>query len=164
MTVLLDASRGSVLWAINHFRKDGLQALVNDLRALDERGLTQKECSKVQDALSDVVTVAAAVPAGTYWETNVYGELERFQEAYVLWNAHGAERVTERRADLARLRKRKIAISRRIAQHQGVLRAILQIGMVVEMYQALERIASEMPALFPKLAAAVKRFRIGLAR
>lgn len=162
--MLLDASRGTVLWAINHFRTRALGALVEDLSALEERGLRRKECDKVQDGLSDIVAVAATVPTGTYWHGSVYVEFERFQRAYFHWNNHeeAEDGPTKRRDALAALRKRRKAISRRIARHQFVLLSLLKLEMVKEMYKPLERIVSEMPELFPKLATASGRFRSGL--
>ena len=160
---MLDARRGTVLWAINHFRKEALHAFVADLHALEDRGLSEKECKRVQDALASVIEVAAAVPAGSYWEQSVYEALERFQEVYVMWNTHPQEASHGRRADLAKLRRRKKAISTRIADHQHVLVGLLKVGLVVQMYEALAQIAADMPQLFPKLAKAVERFRKGIS-
>jgi hypothetical protein len=158
--MLIDASRGTVLWAINQFRSAALGALVADLSALEERGLHRKECDKVQDGLSDVVAVAATVPTGTYWQGSVYEEFERFQRAYFHWNDHekSDDGPARRRAALAALRNRRKAISRRIALHQVLLLSHLKLETVKEMYKPLQRIASDMPELFPKLRTATGRF------
>ena len=160
---MVNAKRGSVLWVINHFREGALNALVADLHKLEERGLSPKECKRVQDHLAEVVSVAAKIPSGTYWQQSVYREFERFQETYVIWNSHPADAPAHRRRDLKKLRRRKIAISTRIRNHQPHLMKLLEIGVVVEMYEALARIASDMPQLFPKLTTSVERFRSRLA-
>lgn len=158
---MLNARRGTVLWAIDHFRNNGLQALINDLRSLEDRGLNPSECNAVQDALAEVVAVAAEVPQGTYWQSSIYGEFERFLAAYIMWNGHKPEGAVQRRAELGRIRIRKQAIARRVRAHKHHL-ASLDRDLVVRMYRALERIPKQMPPLFPKVAAAAGRFKSGL--
>lgn len=156
--------RGTALWVVNHLRKAALSAFVKDLQALEDRGLSAKECGKVQDHLAALVSAAAHVPNGTYWQQGVYAPLERFQDAYVLWNSHPADRPAGRRHELERLRRRKRAMSSRIAAHQFDVMKVLDTRVALEMHEALSSISTDMPHLFPQLFTAAESFRNGLYR
>lgn len=47
-TEVLDASRGTAIWAFNLFRQDALTQLLNDLLAVEKTGIDEEVCQHVQ--------------------------------------------------------------------------------------------------------------------
>lgn len=159
--ILLDASRGSALWAFNQFRTDALTQLLNDLTALEQVGLKIDQCDRVKRTLAELTNIATAIPDGSYFRSAIWKEFEHFSDIYAQWNSHeGGDPafIKRRQTELRRLRARRHKIANRIRRNQHILQNDLDLKMVSDMYRALGSLTKALPEIFLSLAKSVERF------
>lgn len=155
----VDASRGTVVWGFNKFRSDALVQLLNDLIAREADGLPDEQCKMVQVALSKVVGVTNAIPAGAWLKETVWTSLQEFEQLYISWNSHaGVNAPTERQRTLKVMRRKRNRLARKIRMNQLILATESDSKLIDDVYGSLGELSESLPEVFTHLTGAVNRF------
>ncbi|MET0118953.1 MAG: hypothetical protein ABW090_16140 [Sedimenticola sp.] len=163
----LDVRRGTATWAFNRFRSDALSKILNDLLALENTGLDENICEKVQEALGIVINEATSIPDGSFLGKPLWKDLEAFKDTYVIWNdVNGTDEaaIRKRRDVLKKLRVKRHKVARRARKNQFVLANDLDLEVVRTMYSAMSNLANSVPDVFKQLAKSVSSFESDMAR
>lgn len=159
--IVLDASRGTVVWGVNWLRSDGLAKLLDDLLEQESTGYSQEICDKVDEALGKIANQASGLPDYSWWRKSILSELEGFLNIYRKWNNHeGAEpeKVEGRKRELKNLRTKRNKLATRIRKNQHIIQNELDLSMVDSMHEALGELVKAFPDVFKSLAKALERY------
>lgn len=151
----LDASRGTPLWAYNHYRSRMLTSLLNDLIDLENDGLEEKFCDVVQKSLEYFVNSTTELPAGGFLTGPLYKEVNGFAKLYKEWNGvngQSADHTKTRRALLVKLRARRQKISNKVRRLQFELSNDLDQKILEDTYRTVGDLIKLGPSLFKNLA------------
>ncbi|WP_417386478.1 hypothetical protein [Gimesia sp.] len=156
-----DASRGTALWAFNQFKQDALTQLLQDLVEVEETGISEEVCLKVQNSLKQIANAASAIPDGSFFSRAIWVDIDAFRDSYRKWNdvkGESTESIQERDKMLRQLRNKRHRIACKTRKHQHVLSTELDLEVVTSMYGAFSQLVTAVPELFANLAKAINRF------
>jgi len=156
-----DASRGTVVWGVNWFRKDALSRLLDDLLMKEKTGYSQETCNKVSETIGKIVNTAAGLPDHSWWRKSILSEIEGFLKIYENWNNHEGEeqkKVEGRKKELKKLRVKRNKLATRIRKNMHIIQNDLDLSIVDSMYEALSDLVKAFPEVFTSLAKALNRY------
>jgi hypothetical protein len=159
---IINASRGTQLWAFNHFRSSVLGKLLDDLVDMEEEGLDDELCKKVRISLDHFVNATTAIPKGGILSGGpISKDAGEFAEIYKTWNdvsGKSAESIAQRRKALGRLRKKRQKIANKISKMQFEIQNNLDHKLLMASYNGLEELISFVPSVFKNLSSALSDF------
>ena len=158
----IDNTRGSKLWAFNHFRSPILTSLLNDLVDLEREGLEDRYCNRVGTWLEYFTNYSTEFPRGGFMTGPIFKEIEQFTKLYRQWNeikGSTAEAIRERRQALIKLRKQRQNITDKSRRLQFELDKELDQKLLAESYRAIGELIQLVPNLFQNLANAYDEYR-----
>ncbi|MBL1267923.1 MAG: hypothetical protein COA87_009280 [Halomonas sp.] len=159
--MIFDASRGTVVWGVNWFRRDALSSFLDDLLEKERAGYPQAICDKVYDELEKIANQAAGLPDYSWWRKSILSELEGFLDIYREWNNHEGpepEKVEGRKKELRNLRRKRNKLATRIRKNQYIIQEELDLRVIDSMYESLSRLVKSFPDVFKSLAKALERY------
>jgi hypothetical protein len=151
----VDNTRGSKLWAFNHFRSPILTSLLNDLVDLEAEGLDDPYCKKILSFLDYSVNYATEFSRGGFMTGPIYKEIEGFRKFYFEWNEirGSTEKDSwDRRKYLGQLRAQRQRISNKARRLQYELDHELDQKLLADTYRAIGELINLVPNLFKNLA------------
>lgn len=158
----VDNTRGSHLWAYNHFRINILTSLLNDLIEMENEGLTEEYCSQVRKSLEYFINASTNVPQGGFLSGGpLYKEIESFSETYTAWNdinGKSPENTKYRRKLVGELRKKRQKITDKVRKLQYELDNNLDQKILEETYNAIGNLVNMVPNLFKNLSSSYKTY------
>jgi len=153
----IDNTRGSVLWAYNHYRKSMMTSLLNDLIDLENNGLAEEYCQYIQKSLEYFVNATTEVPRGGFLTGPLYKQAQEFADLYFQWNKiEGSDpgKTSQRRKLLVQLRDQRQKITDRARSLQYELQNDLDKKVLADTYKAVGNLINIVPDLFKSLASA----------
>ena len=113
--------RGSAPWCVKRYKEVTLTRLLEDLAALEKRGLEEPECEKVLKALRRACALVSAVPDSSVFYQSFWEELNKLRDLYEAWNnvkGTGAAAAAKRRNALEALIKQRRKMWKRFPRHR----------------------------------------------
>ena len=151
----VDNTRGSKLWAFNHFRSPILTSLLNDLVDLEAEGLEDPYCKKILSFLEYSVNAATEFSRGGFMTGPIYKDIEEFRRLYFEWNeikGRTEKDSWDRRIYLGRLRDQRQRITNKARRLQYELDNELDQKLLADTYRAIGELINLVPNLFSNLA------------
>jgi hypothetical protein len=159
---IVDARRGTALWALNQLRSDALPRLMEDLLIQEPVGLQPDQCNKVENALRRVWIHAGDIPDKIpFLPVSIQNDMEQFLKAYVNWNdPKGTEShsIQKRKKALREMIKRRHAMATRLRKRQHILSNNLDLKVVDGMYEGLSDLPKSLPDIFRNLSKAINNY------
>jgi len=156
------AQAGTPVWGVNRFRQYLLSELLEDLESLEQDGLTDQECEQVKDCLARILAHCSQRATTGFLEVVFTRNLGAFRDAYILWNGprgKDPEAVKQRRQHLKQLRDKRTRFSHKVGRHQLQLSSELDEPFFQGLWDATAAISEHYPAVFRRLARAIRRVR-----
>jgi hypothetical protein len=158
---VISAGRGSAVWAFKRMKEDALPALMDDLLEVQDSGIRDDQCKRIEIALGKMVNTATSMPDGNLFRAAIWQVMQKFEETYSSWNTptgNSPEAKIHRRRALKTLRKLRHKIAKKTRKHAHVLAENLDLRLMEEIYDSLGNVVSSGPEIFKELSKAVTRF------
>lgn len=154
--------RGTSVWGLNKFRSTVLPAIISDLEKRESIGLLDVECTLVQNSLNNVVETIDKTADGGFLKSLIYNEMNEFKKIYIEWNGPNnsdPDCKPKRIKSLAKLKKQKDAIIRKIRENQSELvNEKLDKILVKSFYQSFDNLTDQLPEIFSNVSQAINKF------
>lgn len=153
--------RGTPGYAINFFRSDILVNLQLDLKRLEDAGIEDEICRRVQYLLSAMVSAASAEPKASLWGRAVHEVLRDYERTYKSWNdvkGRDAIAMTRRAEILGQLQDIRHDISNVMRRNAHSLSEAHDLQLVTAINDALVETISVVPGTFTALSKSAERF------
>jgi hypothetical protein len=155
---MFDASKGTVVWGMNHFKQFGLTSLLDDLVEVEDKGFDNKVCDQVRKALDKISNSFTDIPDNLLFRRAIYSRMEDFTKSYLDWNnIDGSEEKSKKiRVNSMRvIRKKRHLLANQIRKNVHIINENLDLKTIDSIYTALGDLAKAVPNIFIKLADAV---------
>lgn len=157
----VDNTRGSTLWSFNHFRKNILTNLLNDLYNLEASGLDDEICKKIQAFLEYFGNASTEIPRGGFMTGPLYKDIEKFGDLYESWNnikGESEESAGKRREVRLKLKKQRQTITNKSRKLQYELDNNLDQKLLEAGYRAIGDLTTLVPDLLNNLTQSFNEF------
>ena len=157
----VDNTRGSMLWSFNYFRKNILTNLLDDLYDLEDTGLEDDICRKIQDFLEYFGNAATDIPEGGFMTGPIYKDIEKFTNLYVNWNEIKGEAEDSRKKRMSarmKLKGQRQIITNKARRLQFELDNNLDQKLLEAGYRALGDLTTLVPDLLNNLTQSFNEF------
>ena len=151
---------------LNRFRQFFLTEFINDLRRLENSGLSPDTCKSVQTNLAAIVNACKKCPENGFLAARFQNLMQRFHDCYFDWNSveEGAtpEKLELRKKFLGDLHRRRKRLSFSVGRRQQQITQEIDGAFFGTILNSLRNIVDSDPATFALLGRALRKTEASL--